>query len=300
MNKLVWLIETIYSAKRISFNELNEKWKENIELSGGDDMSKRTFHKWRLAIRQNFGLDIFCEQGGDYCYYIDNIEDLKNGSMEKWLLNTYAITNSIEASKSLKDRILLEDVPSGMKYLESIIKAMKENRYIHFDYFSYSSNSEKPCYVMPLCVKLFRQRWYMVGRVWPAGVDLIFCLDRMHNFRLSHHTFEFPVDFSAEDYFHGCFGIINDQNCDIQTVKLKVSVRQSNYCRDLPMHESQQEVFTTDEYSIFTVRVRPTFDFQQELLWNREELEVLEPLWLRKKMAGIVKQMVKKYEGKCK
>ena len=27
MSKYVWLIETIYRAKRISYNELNERWK---------------------------------------------------------------------------------------------------------------------------------------------------------------------------------------------------------------------------------------------------------------------------------
>jgi hypothetical protein len=37
----------------------------------------------------------------------------------------------------------------------------------------------------------------------------------------------------------------------------------------------KKEVERNDEYSIFKLRVRPTYDFQQELLWNREELEFL-------------------------
>lgn len=79
---------------------------------------------------------------------------------------------------------------------------------------------------------------------------------------------------------------------------MKVSAGQANYLRDLPMMQGddQIEVERNDEYSIFKLRVRPSFDFQQELLWNREELEVLEPLWLRKEIAGIVKRMWKKYK----
>ena len=61
------------------------------------------------------------------------------------------------------------------------------------------------------------------------------------------------------------------------------------------MHESQQESKRTDSYSIFELQVLPTFDFQQELLWNGEDLEVLEPLWLRKEIAGKVKRMWNKY-----
>ena len=47
-----------------------------------------------------------------------------------------------------------------------------------------------------------------------------------------------------------------------------------------------------EEYSIFTYYLRPAFDFQQELFWNGEDLEVLEPLWLRKEIAGKNKEDV--------
>ena len=55
-------------------------------------------------------------------------------------------------------------------------------------------------------------------------------------------------------------------------------------------------VETFEKYSIFELHVRPTFDFQQELLWNGEDLEVLEPLWLRREIAEKVKRMWNKYK----
>ncbi len=63
------------------------------------------------------------------------------------------------------------------------------------------------------------------------------------------------------------------------------------------MHHSQKEVERNDEYSIFTLCLRPTFDFQQEILWNGEAVEVLEPLWLRSEIAGIAKRTWNKYKG---
>ncbi|MBP5796936.1 MAG: WYL domain-containing protein [Bacteroidales bacterium] len=51
-----------------------------------------------------------------------------------------------------------------------------------------------------------------------------------------------------------------------------------------------------DDYSIFTLQVRPSFDFQQELLWNGDALEVLEPVWLRQEIASKVKQMWNHYK----
>ena len=105
-----------------------------------------------------------------------------------------------------------------------------------------------------------------------------------------------PKDWDAEEYFKGCFGIIADHRMEVQTVKLKVSAGQANYIRDLALHESQKERERNEEHSIFTYRLRPTFDFQQELLWNGEDMEVLEPEWLRKEMAGRIKRMWNKYK----
>ena len=297
-NKLVWIVETIYKARKITFEDLNRKWMDNVDLSGGEEMLKRTFHKWKWNIFDTFGLVIECEKAAPYRYYIENVDDMKRGSIENWLLSTYSVSNYLLECKSIKDRILLEDIPSGCEYLDAILDAMKKNRFIHITHYNYWREDTREHYLMPLCVKLFRQRWYMVGRTWPAGKDILYSLDRIRDFRLSSHSFEFPEDFSPEEYFDGCFGIIPDKTCKVEDVLLKVSAGQANYLRDLPMMQgdNQKEVERNDEYSIFKLRVRPTYYFQQELLWNREELEVLKPLWLRKEIAGAVKRMWNKYK----
>lgn len=295
-NKLVWIVETIYRAHKISFEELNHRWMDNVDLSGGEEMLKRIFHKWKWNIFDTFGLSIECEKVAPYRYYIANVEDMKSNSIQNWLLSTLSVSNSLLENKSIKDRIILENVPSGNEYLKPIMDAMKKNRFIHINYFNYWNGDARDHYVMPLCVKLFRQRWYMVGRNWPAGKNIVFCLDRIQDFRLSSHTFEYPEEFNPQEYFKGCIGVIPDDGTDIEKVKIKVSASQANYLRDLPLHESQQETEQTDEYSIFELHVRPTFEFQQELLWNGENLEVLEPLWLRREIAEKVNRMWNKYK----
>ena len=160
-------------------------------------------------------LVIECEKSAPYRYYIKNVDDMKRGSIENWLLSTYSVSNSLIESKSIKDRILLEEIPSGREYLDPIIDAMKKNRFIHIIYYNYWREDSQEHYVMPLCIKLFRQRWYLVGRSWTTKQDILFCLDRITDFRLSSHSFEFPEDFSTQEYLDGCFGIISDKNCGL-------------------------------------------------------------------------------------
>ena len=136
LNKYVWLVETIYKAKRITFEEINEKWLEN-EISEGLDLALRTFHKWRIAVEEMFGLIIDCERKGGYHYYITNSDELKNGSIRNWLLNTISVSNVLIDNQHMKDWILLENIPSGQEYLADIIGAMKKGQCINMTYQSY-------------------------------------------------------------------------------------------------------------------------------------------------------------------
>ncbi|MCQ2230026.1 MAG: WYL domain-containing protein [Bacteroidales bacterium] len=297
-NKLVWIVNTIRNAGRITLKEISRKWKDNIDMSGGIELDKRTFHKWREKIRETFDLDIECDLS-THTYYISNISDLENGSAGKWLFDTFSVSNALVNCKSIKDRILLEKVPSGVEYLQPIVDAMKVNQMLHITYRRYSVDEEHEHYIMPLCVKLYRQRWYMVGRHWNdagTGHTTVFCLDRIKGIRPSSHTFDYPSDFSPEEFFSFCLGVITDDNTQPKTIKLKVNAHQANYLRDLPLHESQKEIERNDDYSIFTLFVRPTIDLIQEILWNMDKVEVLEPVEVRKKVKNVVEKMSGKYE----
>ena len=84
---------------------------------------------------------------------------------------------------------------------------------------------------------------------------------------------------------------------NVETVKFKVSAGQANYLRTLTLHQTQKEIKRTDEYSIFTVRLRPTFDFRQEILSQGSNIEVLEPKWFRNEITEISKQMWNIYQN---
>ena len=301
ISKYVWVIETIYRAKKISFKDLNEKWLRD-DISRGVELPKRTFDNWRYAIWDMFGFNITNENHGEYRYYIENEKDISQNGLRSWLYNTFCVSNALANSQSIKDRILLEYVPSGQNYLQPIIEAMKENHVLNITYHSYWKNEENNFDVQPFCVKLFRQRWYLVARstysyYYEQG-PRIYALDRINDLHATSETFEMPKDWSAEEYFEGCYGIIADQRKEPQNVKLKVSAGQANYIRDLKLHGSQEEIEKNEEYSIFTYHLRPSYDFSQELLWHAADMEVLEPQSLREDIANIIEHLHNKY-NKC-
>jgi hypothetical protein len=296
LNKYVWLVETIYKAKKISFEEINQHWVDN-DLSEGKPLPIRTFHKWRQAIEEMFGLVIENENGGQYRYYIENADDLKNGSMRSWLFNTLTVSNLMMESASIKDKIMFEEIPDGEQYLPDILEALKKNLVLGMTYQGYSRDEAHTFEVEPYCLKAFKQRWYLIARSPYYDKIMIYALDRVKWLGLTEKSFKYPKDFIPEEFFEDCFGIIADARVKIETVKLKVSAGQVNYLRSLTLHQTQKEVERTDEYSIFTVRLRPTFDFRQEILSQGCDIEVLEPKWFRDEVAEISKHMWNKYKN---
>ena len=70
---------------------------------------------------------------------------------------------------------------------------------------------------------------------------------------------------------------------------------QVEYVRSVPFHESQVEEEQGDGYAVFSVFVRPSYDFVQQLLWNREQIEVLSPEEFRNQIIGMLRQMQGRY-----
>ena len=264
LGKYVWLVETIYNAGQITFEEINQKWLD-------DDMDVtpiplRTFHKWRIAAEEMFGLVIDCERKGGYHYYIGNAREVRDGGLRSWLLSTISVSNLLLDSQQLKDRIILEDIPSGQHYLPKIIEAMKSNTVITITYQSYWREESNTFDVYPYCVKLFRQRWYLVALSPYYDKVMIYSLDRIFGLQKKNEKFTMPDDFDPTEFFQNYYGVIAGTKGEPETVKIKISAGQANYLRSLKLHATQDEIERTDEYSIFSYRLRAEYDFIMELL----------------------------------
>ena len=295
LNKYIWFVETIYNAKRITYEEINEKWRNNA-LSDGLDLPSRTFHKWRIAVEEMFGLIIDCECKGGYHYYIANADELKEGNIRNWLINTFSISNLLVDNLQLHERILLEEIPSGQKYFAQIIDAMKNNNLINMTYRSYWKDNSHNFDVEPYCVKLFRQRWYLLGRSPYKKQMMIYALDRIQELWIIDKNFELPTTFNANEFFGEYFGVSIGDEVDIETVKLKVASYQANYIRAVPLHHSQKEVERNENFSIFKLCLRPTSDLIREILWHSEAIEVLEPIEFRNEVANKIEEISSKYK----
>ena len=209
--------------------------------------------------------------------------------------NSETISNLLVDNLQLHERILLEEIPSGQKYFAQIIDAMKNNNLINMTYRSYWKDNSHNFDVEPYCVKLFRQRWYLLGRSPYKKQMMIYALDRIQELRIIDKNFELPATFNANEFFSEYFGVNIGDEVDVETVKLKVASYQANYIRAVPFHHSQQEVERNDNFSIFELWLRPTSDLLREILWHGNDIEVIEPIEFRNEIASTIEGIRGKY-----
>ena len=264
-NRYIWLVDTIHRAGKITLQEINSKWLRN-SMSGGVELPLKTFHNHRKAIEEIFDINIACDRKDGYRYYIENSDDLKSGSIRAWLLNTFAVNNLINESQDLKGRILLEDIPSGQKFLTTVIESMRDGHTLRMTYKSFWKPDEYTVEVGPYFIKIFRQRWYMIASVPSRNVLRTYALDRILSLEATENTFSMPEDFNPKEYFQNSFGVILDEKYPPEFIELKVYGTKRDYFRTLPLHHSQKEIKTEEDYSIFQYYISPTYDFIQEIL----------------------------------
>ena len=292
-NRYVWLIDTINRHGHISREEIGRLWKGSSLNDTGEELYERTFHNHREAILDTFGIEIKCDRS--LGYYIANSDDLEGNGIRQWLLESLSMNNLLNESSDMRDRILFEKIPSSQKWLPVIVNAMRDGKAVEITYQSFWRDEPNTFTIHPYCLKLFKQRWYVLGRSDEYDSPWIYALDeRMKVVVPLKKALKKPAGFNAADFFSKYYGVvIYDKNPS--TVKIKLPASQVKYIESLPLHDSQNLVGRTSEYSIYEYHLVPTYDFRHEILSHGPDMEVLEPEDFRNDVKADIEQMYKNY-----
>ena len=288
LKKYIWLVDTVMRAgeKGLTLQQIAEKYSWNDDVSNGEPYARRTFIRHREEVLDLFGIEIECyNDGSDFRYRI--ADSGRNGFFRRWLLDSIAVNRIVTDSRDAAQYISVE--PTNDTSLPVLLEALKEQHTIGFTYnpfwsespFAYNS-------VKPYALKMFERRWYLIAL---RDTEFrFFALDRMSDVEVQAKTFKRDPKFSLEEMFAGAYGIIVDDT-PVESIHLKVNTYQANYLRSVPLHQSQFELKSADDYCVFSLRVRPTFDFKQKLLSFGSSVEVLKPESLRREMKDEIKKM---------
>lgn len=298
IQKYTWLIETLHQFGPLTLRNISDRWADNRNLSEGKELARQTFTRWVNAISSQLGIEIRCDVHDGYTYSIVNYDDvMKENSLSNWMIDTYALCDVLADNRDIRARISVPQKPSGYECLVKILSAIKHNREICITYRRFGGEPHDVT-VRPLCVRLYDNRWYLVGER-QDGLHRTYSLDRILALRPSGTIPEAIKGFDADAYFRDSFGIVKKDNVKPCIITIRAYGSHVNYVRTLPMHQSQKELESGcdefGEYTDFEYFVAPTYDLVMHLAGLGCMVRVLRPQTLVDSMSEWMVNAAKMY-----
>ena len=290
----IWLVNLLLE-REVTRQEINEAWRKSYYYDF-KEISRNTFLEYKKKAEELFDISIVCNRSTNK-YYIDRPEALGADPLKKWLISSISAVTTMEQCKALSNRIMLEQTSGGEALLPVVTEAMASDLCIAVSYRPFWYDEPYQLVIEPYFVRLFRQRWYLVGLSHKHKMMRIFAFDRICDINITEEKFVMPEGLNVESYFSDSFGIMQQGGVQTETVRLKFMAEQGIYIETRPLHHSQKLISKTSEYMIFELTLKPTFDFFQELMSYGSDMEVLAPQSLRERVASCVGAMSEIYKS---
>ena len=201
----IWFVNTIANGP-ISREAIDEKWaRASVNDYETDAIPESTFHRWRNTVEELFDIEILCNARGEY--YIDDADQFRRSDLRGRVFNLLSINNLLKDCQDLRKQIIFETVASGEEYMPAIIECLRDKHVLQVSYQNFVQ--AEPCThsVEPYCLKMYRQRWYLIAYSRDRKGIRHFALDRVVSVQPTQEPYTLPEDFDAEEYFKNVCGV---------------------------------------------------------------------------------------------
>lgn len=251
--------------------EINENLKMGI--------SKRTIERDFKEIRFLYEINIeYCRKNKGYFINDDRIE---TSNFYEFLEN-FEILNTIKMNAENMPYVYMDTrVSIGIENFSLILEAIKKERRLQFSHLKYWDNIKTSRIVIPLALKEFKNRWYLIAleddKIRTFGIDRISEIKILTRFESKNYQID------VQSLFKNSFGIIYGTG-KLEEVLLSYPPEQARYVESLPLHSSQKLISKDENEVIFSYQIYVTFDFEQEIIGLGSRVKVLQPEYLAKKI----------------
>jgi predicted DNA-binding transcriptional regulator YafY len=286
----------LYPSKQKLLDEL---------IDEGFETSDRTLDRDLQTIREQYGIKIQYDKSRNG-YYLDlpTDEDLAHFDAFVELLERRErmafLDSAVDGQRHVSRYLQLERNAAfaGAQWLPLLWEALRSGRVLSFDYFSYATGQTTPRLAEPQLIFEYRNRWYFDS--WDLNAEQVrtFGLDRVRTLSLTDQFALKDRPGYHRSHRQHTIGVTCPPEQASQKVVLRFTRSEAQYVQSLPLHPSQQLIAGTEtEHTVdVELTVLLNHELEREILAYGEEVEVLEPMELRQRVADRINQMAEKYQ----
>ena len=183
---------------------------------------------------------------------------------------------------------------SGSEFLGQLIEAIKSKRKIEISYSSFKKNKTKNYTLDPYLLKEYKGRWYVISWSNDRTDYLTFGLDRIKRISILKDKFEEVRGFDPDRFFKHSIGITELDGIPVR-IRLQFSTLQGKYIKSRPIHHSQIIVNENEDGILIELFAMQTIELVQLILSYGDNVEVIEPKKLRKRVKKTILNSLLKY-----
>ena len=259
---------------------------------------KRCYYRYEDRNFSIFNNELTTEEVTALRSTIDMLARFRDGSKNAWLEEVisnleyrFGVKGNAENVVSFEQNEQLR----GLEFLDKLIDSAIHHQPLRILYRSYYG-IEHDTIVHPYHLKQFNNRWFLLGLEETEKGNRLTnkALDRIVKFSRINAAFvpNSGIDFST--YFRDIVGVTVPQEHPIaEKVVLRFDPARFPYIVSKPIHPSQK--VTSEEEHTLQLIVRPNKELEAVLLSYGPQVEVLEPLWLRRQIEEKIEETLKKY-----
>ncbi|KUF46472.1 hypothetical protein AS361_04880 [Myroides marinus] len=288
---ILFLDNFLFSNHKYSRKQFAEALQDK-GLSNKDSFITDVFKNLRgFGIELQYNRSLQCyqlEQGDNKQEVLRNFQNIKN------LLSLEMISHKLRQSPTLTKYVQLgySNENKGFNYVKDCLEAILTKRYIKIQHKPFYKQESSTYTVIPLFLKEYLNRWYLIIEPLQGYNYNILALDRVKSLEILDKEFSWTQT-SNFSMFNDMVGV--DLSSDIEIVTLEVYGNQINYIETLPLHFSQKILNKDNNTMTIELKVRTNYEFVQLILGAGSSIRVLSPDSLKTKIKNHVLKMATYY-----
>ena len=294
--RMTFLVRTILEENgKINAEEIQRKVLKKFEAYHDikalriDEYPDTTFEKDKSAIKDAWKIDLECHKN----LYSINLDF--ESAFQNDLMNAAIFLSSLNSDMLLPDYVIPETRKNtGLEWFHKISHAIENNLSLEISYFDYISQHEKMKNINPYRLKQKDFKWYVLA---DDGKDeqipfKSYALERIRDVKDLGKFKPKKIDF--ETPFQDAIGMFTNE--EPVKIILEYDLRDGNYLKANPIHQSQKVIFEENKIIRFEFFLKPNEDFIMELMKRTWSLKVIEPDFLKNRVKDFWGEALKRNE----
>ncbi len=266
-------------------------------VDAGFETNARLLQKDIADIRDRFGIDILFHKAKEGYFISEEGKEATDAFLD--FLGVARVSEivgqALREQKEVNPYLSFEHegLWAGTRWLPDLVKAVKEHKWVGFDYRKFETDQVKHYSLQPLLLKQYQGRWYLIGQQ-QNGEDRTFGIDRIEDLRIRDQVFTLPEE-DPRSRFANVVGLDHSRGT-VETVRFSCEPVQAQYLKTLPLHKSQRIIRDGKLETVFEVKVIPNYEFIQRILMMGAKVKVLQPAKLATEIYSHHIEAAKRYK----